>query len=119
RGTYDLALRSEFARCLYGFTDAPIRANVSITSSDGSSQNIATESLRTNADKSWIYLSASGFTFSSPTIKVKLLQDTPSVTPVAAKPIVRKVTIKCVKGKQAKVVTGSNPQCPKGYSQKK
>jgi len=119
RGTYDLALRSEFARCLYGFTDAPIRANVSITSSDGSTQNIATESLRTNADRSWIYLSASGFTFSSPTIKVKLLQDSPSVTPVAAKPILRKVTIKCIKGKQAKVVIGSKPKCPKGYSQKK
>jgi len=119
RGTYDLALYGEFARCLYGFTDAPIRASVSITASDGSTQNITTESIRTNADKSWIYLSANGFTFSSPTIKVKLLQDTPTIASVGTKPTVRNITVKCVRGKQIKLVSGSKPKCPKGYSKKK
>ena len=32
RGTYDFALRSSVARCLYGFTKAPIQSTISITS---------------------------------------------------------------------------------------
>ena len=110
KGSYDLVLRSEFARCLYGFTSAPIRAKVSVVSTDGSTQNIATESLREDAARQWLYLSARNFTFSSPTIKVKLTQDAP-------KPIAKK-TITCVKGKATKKVTGTNPTCPKGYKKK-
>ena len=119
RGTYDLAIRSEFARCLYGFTDAPIKASVSITSTDGTVQNVATESLKTNADKSWLFLSAAGFTFSSPTIRVKLVQETPTTAPVIKKPSAPKVTITCTKGKLVKKVTGATPTCPKGYTVKK
>jgi hypothetical protein len=110
KGSYDLVLRSEFARCLYGFTSAPIRAKVSVVSTDGSMQNIATESLREDAARQWLYLSARNFTFSSPTIKVKLTQDAPA--PIAKK------TITCIKGKTTKKVTGINPTCPKGYKAK-
>ena len=34
-GSYDLSLRSDVARCIYGFSKAPINATISITSSDG------------------------------------------------------------------------------------
>ena len=124
KGSYDLVLRSEFARCLYGFTSAPIRAKVSVVSTDGSTQDIATESLREDAARQWLYLTARNFTFSSPTIKVKLTQDAPAPTasPEATKkttpaPIAKK-TISCFKGKTTKKVTGSNPVCPKGYKKK-
>ena len=40
-GTYDLVLRSDAARCLYGFSDAPISATVEIAGADGT-QNVAT-----------------------------------------------------------------------------
>lgn len=34
-GTYDLIIKSGVARCIYGFTSAPISASVEVTSSDG------------------------------------------------------------------------------------
>ena len=122
-GTYDLAINSTVARCIYGFTNAPIQAEISITSSDGE-KKVATTII--NEKNGWLYLSAKGFTFSSPTINVKLSQEkvvvapTPTPTPsVIAKPIAKKsVTITCLKGKTTKKVSGTSPKCPAGYKKK-
>lgn len=124
KGSYDLAIRSDVARCLYGFSNAPIRASVSVLSSDGSTQDVASELV--TEKNGWMTLSAKNFTFSQPTIKVKLLQDKPvnsgtetSKQAAAVKKIVPKLkTINCVKGKATKKVSGSNPKCPTGYLQK-
>jgi hypothetical protein len=142
KGSYDLVLRSDFARCLYGFTNAPMVAKISVVSTDGSTQDIATESLREDAAREWLYLSAKNFTFSSPTIRVKLSQavavetkptsgvTTPQattpptvakeVTPptVAKKSTAKQITVTCVKGKTIKKVTGTSPTCPVGYKKK-
>jgi hypothetical protein len=104
KGTYTLSIRSDVARCLYGFTSAPISAKVSIVSATGNS-SVATTAL--NEKNGWITLTANGFTFSSPTIKVKLTQD----KAISKK----KLTISCVKGKVTKKVTGLTPKCPSGY----
>jgi hypothetical protein len=119
-GSYDLAIRSEAARCLYGFTNAPISATVSVTSADGQPK-VATTVL--NEKNGWLYLAAYGFSFSAPTIKIKLTQEkaveatpTASSTPAATKPAVK--TIKCVKGKTVKTVKGVKPKCPAGYKSK-
>ena len=126
-GTYNLIINAKVARCLYGFTDAPIRANVSVTSADGQSR-VATTSL-TEKD-GWLRLSANGFTFSSPVVKVKLSQEKPVVVPTpmaepsaipapVVKPAaVKKSSITCVKGKTTKKVTALNPKCPTGYKKK-
>jgi hypothetical protein len=120
-GTYDLAINSVVARCIYGFSNAPIQAEISITSSEGE-KKVATTIV--NEKKGWLYLSAKGFTFSSPTINVKLSQEkevaAPTPTPSAStKPIAKKsVSITCVKGKMTKKVTGTNPKCPTGYKKK-
>ena len=137
-GTYDLSIPSSVARCLYNFTSAPIKADISITSSDGTSK-IATTIL-TEKD-GWLFFSAKGFTFSDPTIQVKLFQDvveatptpkpTPTVTPeptvtstptptpsVTKAPVVKKTTITCIKGKLTKKVTTIKPTCPSGYKRK-
>ena len=120
KGSYDLAIRSDVARCLYGFSNAPIMANVSVLSTEGEGQLVATELVTEKGG--WITLSAKNFTFSSPTIKVKLSQtgSTPQATSKGAKtssaaPNTKK-TIACVKGKTTKKVTGNNPTCPKGYT---
>ncbi len=43
----------------------------------------------------------------------------PSPTPsFASKPVVKKITITCVKGKTIKKVTGTAPKCPAGYKKK-
>lgn len=118
KGNYNLVLRSDVARCLYGFTNAPISASIEVLSSDGSAQVATT--VVTERDN-WLYLSANGFTFSSPTVRVELSQEVsplpaPEMTTQAApKPVVKKLTITCAKGKVKKKVTGAKPACPKGY----
>jgi hypothetical protein len=131
-GKYTLYIDSKVARCIYKFSNAPISASVSITSLEGGQQNIATTVI--NEKNGWIILSALGFTFSSPTLKVKLTQVAPAavVAPspsakspatsdpapkVAAAPVAKK-TITCVKGKTTKKVTAVKPKCPSGYKKK-
>ena len=121
-GTYDLVMRSDVARCLYKFSSAPISASVSITG--GSDAKIATTVV--NERDGWLKLAAYGFTFSEKTLQVKLSQEvveepTPTPTPSAtatAKPVAKKKTITCVKGKTSKKVTAVAPKCPSGFKKK-
>lgn len=114
-GTYDLLLRSDAARCLYGFSAAPISATVSISGENGD-QNVATTTL--TEKNGWIRLSAYGFTFSEKTIKVKLIQAAGQASPTPSATPIKKITITCAKGKTSKKVTAANPVCPKGYKKK-
>lgn len=108
-GTYNFIMRSNVARCLYGFSNAPISGTISVTSSEGQ-ENVAVTSVTEN--DGWLKLSALGFTFSSPTISAKLTQK-------SAVPKIK--TIVCVKksnSKATKKISGTNPKCPTGYKQK-
>jgi hypothetical protein len=120
KGTYDLILSSTVARCIYGFTSAPIQASLTILSDDGVAQ-VATQVI--NEKNGWLTLSAAGFSYSSPTIKVKLSQEVAKPAPTSSTPASttvpkRKVTINCVKGKVIKKITASSPKCPTGYKKK-
>lgn len=135
KGVYTLAIRSSVARCIYRFTSAPIKATISVTDDQGTS-SVAIESM-TEHD-GWIYLSASNFEFSSPTVHIKLSQDAPAVplitpspsasaTPSphpstvmkkAVAPSVKKTSITCMKGKTVKKIYGISPKCPTGYMKK-
>ena len=101
-------MRSDTARCLYGFSKAPISATVSVTSASGENK-VATTVVKETKD-GWLKLAAYGFTFSSPTISVKLSQ--------AKAPVAKSITITCVKGKTLKKVTGKSPKCPAGFKKK-
>ncbi len=122
-GTYDLVLRSDAARCLYGFSDAPISATVEIAGADGK-QNIATTVV--SEKDGWLKMKAAGFTYSEKQIKVKITQEGSVGKPVSEKvepisPIVNKVkksSITCVKGKVTRKVTAVSPKCPGGYKKK-
>jgi hypothetical protein len=82
-GRYNLVLDSKVARCIYGFTNAPIQASVSIQNSEGT-QQITTSVI--NERNGWLYLSVNGYTYSAPTLKIKLSQE--GSTPVeSSKPI--------------------------------
>jgi hypothetical protein len=116
-GSYDLALRSDVARCIYGFSLATIQATISIVNPDGDNR-VATTLVREK--DGWLTLSAKGFTYSSPTIRIFLSQEveakpTPTSTAVATKPSVKSKSITCQKGKVKKAVRGANPVCPKGF----
>lgn len=104
QGTYDLVMRSETARCLYGFSKAPVSAIVSVIGGDNNS--VATTVVR--EANGWLKMAAYGFTFSEKTIRVKMTQ----------KGAATKTTITCVKGRDAKKVTGFSPKCPGGYKKK-
>jgi hypothetical protein len=119
RGTYDLRIRSEVARCIYGFSSAPVQASLSILSEDGTTQT-ATQTIQEK--DGWLSLSANGFSYSSPTIQVKITQPAPVVQPepevttqAVPKTPIKKVTITCSKGKLKKRITSEKPVCPKGY----
>jgi hypothetical protein len=103
-GTYDLLLRSDAARCLYGFTKAPVSASVSIVGGAGS-QNVATTVV--SEKDGWLKLKAYGFTFSEKKIKVAFTQKS------------KKRSITCVKGTVSKKLTGTSPKCPAGFKVKR
>jgi hypothetical protein len=105
-GTYDLVLNSTVARCLYGFSKAPIGATVSVLSNDGQAQ-VATTII--NEKNGFFRMGAYGFGFSSPTIKMKITQ---------AGAAGARTTITCVKGNKAKKVTAVKPVCPAGFKKK-
>ncbi len=122
KGMYNLIIKSDVARCIYGFTSAPVSATISIVSADGTNQVATTLFGERNG---WMYLKANNFTFSAPTLKVKLTQEIqktePTPTPSASTApvaIVKKTTITCVKGKTSKKVTAISPKCPTGYKKK-
>jgi hypothetical protein len=120
KGSYDLQVSAEVARCLYKFTAAPIQASISIVNESGEN-SIATTVL--NEKDGWLRLAAYGFTFSTPTVRIKLSQEvkvvaTPSPAPSAKPAAVKKTSINCVKGKTTKKVTAIKPTCPTGYKKK-
>jgi hypothetical protein len=107
KGSYSLAISKKKADCLWKFDTSKASATISITNSEGT-QNIAVSSLRTSKD--WIYFDASGFTFSAPEIKVKLIDN-------SAKLSTKSIT--CTKGSKSKKVSGVSPKCPAGFKLKK
>lgn len=107
KGTYDLQIKADVARCLYGFSSAPISATVSILSDSGST-NVATTVVTERGG--WLRMAAYGFTFSAPTVRVKLTQEKKSAQ--------KKTSIICAKGKSTKKVSAVNPKCPTGYKKK-
>jgi hypothetical protein len=123
KGYYQLNLRSDVARCLYGFGSAPIQAKIEVSSSDGT-PTLATTVI--NESDGWLKMTAAGFTFSTPKIKVKLSQEvsapaptaTPTPSAVAKPAAAKKTSITCLKGKTSKKITSVNPKCPIGYKKK-
>ncbi len=115
KGYYQLNLRSDVARCLYGFGTAPIQAKIEVSSSDGT-PSVATTVITEN--DGWLKMTASGFTFSTPKIKVKLSQEQAIASVPPVKKTAKEVTITCAKGKKVQRVYGVKPKCPTGYKKR-
>lgn len=98
-GSYDLVIRSEAARCLYGFSKSPVQASISVISDSGT--KVAATTVVSEKD-GWLKLAANGFTFSNKVIKAKLTQT-------------KVKSITCKKGKVIKKVTAISPKCPAGF----
>jgi hypothetical protein len=118
-------MNSQVARCMYGFSKAPLKASISVIST---SAKTTVETNVLNESNGFIKLSANGFNYSQPTIQVKLTQEkviepvatTSNVAAPIKKAVVKKVvkTITCKKGKLTRKVSGTAPKCPAGYRSK-
>jgi hypothetical protein len=115
----------ETAKCLWGVDlSKAVSASVSASYPELGIAELVTTTSR--VEGKFFKVSAAGFHFSAPIIKVKVVQEvsaTPSpsasVTPTpSAKPVVKKTTITCVKGKTSKKVSAVNPKCPAGYKKR-
>jgi len=119
KGVFNLVINSDLARCLYSLPKEPLQANVAITYPDGGASSVATVILREDKEQGWVYLAASNFTFSNPTIKVSFEKEGTKPAPAVSKSAAAVTkTIICLKGKVSKTVTGSKPLCPAGYEKK-
>jgi hypothetical protein len=84
-GEYTLQIRSETARCIYGFGSAPVSATVQVVSDEGKEVVATTQVAERDG---WLKLTAAGFTFSEKNIRVKITQPAPvTQIPVAGKPV--------------------------------
>ena len=110
-GFFKLWTTDDFVNCKWpgnDLTSSP-KLEVRIVSEDGVTQ---TSTNQVSHKDGKIFVSATGFHYSAPTIKL---------VPVSSKPIKAPVTksITCLKGKTSKVVKGVAPKCPEGYKLKK
>ena len=81
-GDYNLLVREDVAKCLYGFTGTEITSSMSVVDTTGAPKQ-ATTSL--TLENGFYKFSASGFTFSAPTIKAKLQS---ALVPTVGSPVV-------------------------------
>jgi hypothetical protein len=119
-GHYTLNVPREVAECLWGKSASAAKATIEVLDSNGN-KKIAITSL--SVSKNWFKFQASGFSFSSPTIRIKLATTattTPGPTPnnstVAKKPVAKKIV--CTKGKTVKTFLNTS-KCPAGFKLKK
>ena len=112
KGHYSIQLNANTARCMFGLQGTNLKATLSVLNDKGENTVITSVA---KEDKGWFNFSVAGFTFSSPTIRLKL-EESPAVSPTPEQtkaPTTKKIT--CVKGKVKKVVSGTNPKCPTGF----
>ncbi|MEY4165928.1 MAG: hypothetical protein RL419_1770 [Actinomycetota bacterium] len=75
-GVYHLVMRSDVARCIYGFGRAPLKATISVIEENGSP---ATATTNVSEADGWLRMSAAGFTHSAPVIRATLTEVSPTV----------------------------------------
>jgi len=95
------------ASCLWGKDlNSKSQFIAEVIESSTGEKKAATTAVSVNAAE--LKISASGFTFSSPTIRVKSVTPSSTVSP-------KKITITCKKGKTIKKITSLKPKCAAGY----
>jgi hypothetical protein len=116
KGTFEVAVPIKIAQCLWGVDlSKTLSATISAVYPElGTSEIITTSSRVANGI---YYLTANGFHYSSPLIKVKMTNQVSSTLPDKTSTAQSKKisTIKCSKGKYIKQVKGTDPKCPAGY----
>ena len=124
-GVFNIDMPLETAKCLWGVDlSKAVSASVSATYPELGIAELVTTTSR--VEGKFFKVSAAGFHYSAPIIKVKVVQNvepTPAASPtptpvVTTKAAPKRTTITCVKGKTTKKVTALKPKCPAGYKKK-
>jgi len=127
QGLIELQVPVKMAKCLWGVDlSHAVSATMSATYQDGSADQVITT--MTSVKNNYFILSSYGFHYSSPLIKVKMVEDPIGVVAIPAPSEVVKVQqktstpkvieITCLRGKLVKKISGSKPVCPAGYKKK-
>ena len=105
KGVYFARISDGMVKCLWSVNpgEATGQTEVTVVYEDGQ-KSLGTFSV-TRKD-GWLYVNGANFTYSSPTIKLKI------------KKAIALKSITCVKGKITKKVSAAKPKCPAGYKQK-
>ena len=116
-GTFDIAIPTTFAKCLWNQDFINAKAEISLTYG-GSEPKVIASSIKQDVDM--VYLSVAGFTYSTPKVKVKVVPTTTSpsaqvLTPTKNSKGTKLIKIFCVKSGRKIVVSAKNPICPRGY----
>ena len=117
-GKYDLLISEQVGKCLWHVQNLSPSAEISVTSADG---QIKVFTAGSSISGGFYKFTATGFTFSTNKISVKLVSKAASAPvgkPIAATKSSAAKTIICFKGKIQKNVTAAKPQCPTGYKKK-
>lgn len=69
-GRYAFAMREDLIKCVYGLKTLPSYASMEITYDESGKSSVASVSLGTK--NGWVHLASDNFTYSAPTLKVKL-----------------------------------------------
>lgn len=113
-GLYDLVLRQDVARCLWGNELSKGKAQIEVLNRDGTSQVSSTTFQLRNG---YVYFRAAGFHYSIPRVKVSVVQSSPKSSK-SDLIIKKKKTIICTNGKVSKQFSSAKPKCPSGYKEK-
>jgi hypothetical protein len=117
KGFYTLYIPVDQANCRWGQDASLPQAEVQIINKDGSSSITTAVATQQNG---LLRFNITGFGYSSPTIRLKMGNQSFAETPVAKKSTSgpTKRVIVCVKGKTPKQVVAANPKCPSGFKKK-
>ena len=108
-GLYSMIITKDYAKCLWGLSKPAFNASLQVIDQDGVASNAVTV---LGTDERYVRFSATGFTFSKKTLKVKFFKSLKELN--ASK---KKIT--CVKGETVRTITGAKSVCPKGFKIKK
>lgn len=106
-GRYNGTVPFETASCLWGSNlSSKSQFVAEVIEESTGEKKAATTAVSVNSEA--LRIDAYGFTFSSPTIRVKYVASEAAVSP-------KKMTITCKKGKVVRKVTSLKPRCPAGF----
>lgn len=102
KGSYQMIVRSDVAKCIYGFSSSAVKATVEIVESESGQASAAVTNV--SEKDGWLRLSASGYTHSAPTIRA-VFTEVAAARMKAKKSLSRKSLAKAAKLKVTKKST--------------